>query len=139
MLTKVDRSSMAHSLEVRVPLLDHPLVEWMSALPAAGVKLRGLRLKALLKEAAEGLLPASVIHRRKAGFHVPVPAWLKGELAPLLASQLSEPRLRRQGIFRPDAVARLIRENQAGKANHSRNLWGLLMFSLWYERHFDGP
>lgn len=139
MLTKVDRSSMAHSLEVRVPLLDHPLVEWMSALPAAGVKLRGLRLKALLKEAAEGLLPASVIHRRKAGFHVPVPAWLKGELAPLLASQLSEPRLRRQGIFRPDAVARLIQENQAGKANHSRNLWGLLMFSLWYERHFDGP
>ncbi len=138
MLTKVDRTSMAHSLEVRVPLLDHPLVEWTSALPAAGVKLRGLRLKALLKEAAAGLLPPEVIHRRKAGFHVPVPAWLKGELAPLVDHQLGEAVLRRQGIFRPEAVRQLVAEDRAGRANHSRNLWGLLVFGLWYERFIEG-
>ncbi|MFI0606935.1 MAG: asparagine synthase (glutamine-hydrolyzing) [Anaerolineae bacterium] len=137
MLTKVDRTSMAHSLEVRVPLLDHHLVEWMSCLPAE-VKLRGLTLKALLKDAAEGLLPKAVVHRRKAGFHVPIPGWLKGELAPLVDRQLGIPNLARQGIFQPAYVQQLIQEDRAGKANHSRNLWGLLMFSLWYERYLDG-
>jgi len=137
MLTKVDRTSMAHSLEVRVPLLDHHLVEWMSRLPSS-VKLRGLTLKALLKDAAAGLLPKAVIHRRKAGFHVPIPGWLKGELAPLVDQHLGVPNLARQGIFHPAYVQELIQEDRAGKANHSRNLWGLLMFSLWYERYLDG-
>jgi asparagine synthase (glutamine-hydrolysing) len=137
MLTKVDRTSMAHGLEVRVPLLDHHLVEWMSRLPAE-VKLRGLTLKSLLKDAAEGLLPKRVVHRRKEGFHVPIPGWLKGELAPLVDQQLGIPNLARQGIFQPAYVQRLIHEDRAGKANHSRNLWGLLMFSLWYERYLDG-
>jgi asparagine synthase (glutamine-hydrolysing) len=137
MLTKVDRTSMAHSLEVRVPLLDHHLVEWMSRLPG-GRKVRGLRLKALLKDAAEGLLPSDVIHRRKAGFHVPVPGWLKRELAPLVDRQLGRAALERQGLFDPVYVRALIDEDRAGKANHSRNLWGLLMFSLWHDR-FLGP
>ncbi len=139
MLTKVDRTSMAHGLEVRVPLLDHHLVEWMERIPSR-YKVHGPRmtLKYLLKEAARGLLPDAVIDRPKAGFHVPVPAWLKGELRPLVDHQLGPETLRRQGIFDPDTVSALLAEDRAGKANHSRNIWGLLMFGLWYDRHIEG-
>ena len=136
MLTKVDRTSMAHSLEVRVPLLDHPLVEWMSTLPSE-YKVHGLELKSLLKRVARRLLPAEVVDRPKAGFHVPVPAWLKHELRPLVAEQLGRAAVERQGVFDPEAVARLVDDHMAGRANYSRNLWGLLMFSLWYDRYLD--
>ncbi|MCB0216615.1 MAG: asparagine synthase (glutamine-hydrolyzing) [Chloroflexi bacterium] len=138
MLTKVDRTSMAHSLEVRVPLLDHHLVEWMERIPSR-YKVHGPRmtLKYLMKEAARGLLPDAVIDRPKAGFHVPVPAWLKRELRPLVDHQLGAETLTRQGIFDPAYVAELIAADRAGKANHSRNIWGLLMFGLWYDRFIE--
>jgi asparagine synthase (glutamine-hydrolysing) len=138
MLTKVDRTSMAHSLEVRVPLLDHHLVAWMSRIPSR-YKVHGPRmtLKYLLKRAAAGLLPDEVIHRPKAGFHVPVPAWIKHELAPLVAQQLGRETTLRQGVFDADYVSELVAANQAEKANYSRNIWGLLMFSLWYERQIE--
>jgi asparagine synthase (glutamine-hydrolysing) len=138
MLCKVDRTSMAHSLEVRVPLLDHHLVEWMARIPSR-YKVHGprLTLKYLLKEAASGLLPADVIHRPKAGFHVPVPGWLKRELAPLVDHQLGREVLTRQGIFDPGYVRALVEADRAGKANHSRNIWGLLMFGLWYDRYIE--
>lgn len=134
MLTKVDRTSMAHSLEVRVPLLDHHLVTWMSGIPSRyKVHGRRLTLKYLLKRAAAPWLPRDVVHRPKAGFHVPVPAWLKHELRPLVDQQLGRAAVARQGVFDPDAVAALLAEHQSGRANHSRNIWGLLMFSLWYD------
>jgi asparagine synthase (glutamine-hydrolysing) len=134
MLTKVDRTSMAHSLEVRVPLLDHDLVEWMSAVPSH-YKVRRLELKHLLKKVALDMLPRSIVTRPKAGFHVPVPVWLKGELRPLVTDQLGPATVARQGIFDPAYVTRLTDEHMSGRRDHSRNLWGLLMFGLWFEEH----
>ena len=136
MLTKVDRMSMAHSLEVRVPLLDHRLVEWMSQVPSSA-KVHGMNLKYLLKHVARELLPREIVDRPKAGFHVPIPAWLKGELRPLIEEQLGEATVTRQGMFDPAYVRRLLDDNQAGRNNYSRNIWGLLMFSLWYDRYID--
>lgn len=136
MLTKVDRMSMAHSLEVRVPLLDHRLVEWMAQVPSS-VKVRRLNLKYLFKHVARDLLPASIVDRRKAGFHVPVPGWLKQELRPLVEEQLAASKVARQGIFDPAYVQQLLADNQAGHNNYSRNIWGLLMFSLWHDRYIE--
>jgi asparagine synthase (glutamine-hydrolysing) len=136
MLTKVDRMSMAHSLEVRVPLLDHRLVEWMSQVPSSA-KVRGMNLKYLLKHVARELLPREIVDRPKAGFHVPIPAWLKGELRPLIEEQLGETTVTRQGMFDPAYVRQLLDDNQAGRHNYSRNIWGLLMFSLWYDRYIE--
>jgi asparagine synthase (glutamine-hydrolysing) len=134
MLTKVDRTSMAHSLEVRVPLLDHELVEWVSRLPSS-LKVRRLTLKYLFREVARDLLPPEIARRPKAGFHVPVPAWLKHELRPLVDEVLGEATVRRQGVFDPAYVRTLVDAHQSGRENLSRNLWGLLMFGLWYERY----
>jgi asparagine synthase (glutamine-hydrolysing) len=136
MLTKVDRTSMAHGLEVRVPLLDHELVEWVTRLPS-DLKVRGLTLKVLLREVAKDLLPQDVARRPKAGFHVPVPAWLKGELAPLVEEVLGEDTVRRQGVFEPAAVRAVVEAHRAGRENLSRNVWGLLMFGLWYRSYLE--
>jgi asparagine synthase (glutamine-hydrolysing) len=136
MLTKVDRMSMAHSLEVRVPLLDHRLVEWMSQVPSH-LKVRGLTLKYLLKQVAGDLLPPGIVNRRKAGFHVPIPGWLKQELRPLVEEQLGPATLARQGIFDSDYVASLLADHRAGRNNWSRNIWGLLIFGLWYDRYIE--
>lgn len=140
MLTKVDRTSMAHGLEVRVPLLDHPLVELMARVPDV-YKVRpihrGLGLKPLLRRVAADLLPADIARRPKAGFHVPIPQWLKGELRPLLTDVLSPERVGRRGVFDPAAVDALVRAHLDGRRNLSRELWGLLMFGLWADRHLD--
>ncbi|MFN2252287.1 MAG: asparagine synthase (glutamine-hydrolyzing) [Anaerolineae bacterium] len=134
MLTKVDRTSMASSLEVRVPLLDHQLVEWMAGV-SSRYKVRRLELKWLLKQVALELLPRDIVMRPKAGFHVPVPVWLKSELRPLVEDVLSPATIARQGVFEPDYVSRLVAEHASGRRDHSRNLWGLLMFGLWFDRH----
>lgn len=134
MLTKVDRMSMANSLEVRVPLLDHRLVEWMSQVPS-NLKVRGLSLKYLFKDVARDLLSRKIVDRRKAGFHVPIPGWIKHELRPLIAEQLGPAAIARQGIFDPGYVGELLAAHRDGRENYSRNIWGLLMFSLWYDRY----
>lgn len=133
MLTKVDRMSMANSLEVRVPLLDHRLVEWMSQVPS-DLKVRRLDLKYLFKDVARDLLPRKIVDRRKAGFHVPIPGWIKHELRPLIAEQLHPATVARQGIFDPAYVGGLLDAHRSGSENYSRNIWGLLIFSLWYDR-----
>ncbi len=133
MLTKVDRMSMANGLEVRVPLLDHRLVEWMSQVPSS-YKVRGLSLKYLFKDVACDLLSRKIVDRRKAGFHVPIPGWIKQELRPLIAEQLSPAAVARQGVFDPHYVRALLDAHQCGRENYSRNIWGLLIFSLWYDR-----
>jgi asparagine synthase (glutamine-hydrolysing) len=136
LLVKTDRASMAHSLEARVPFLDPLVTNLAFALPTR-LKVRGLAKKVLLRKAVEPLLPREVVHGRKRGFSIPAAAWLRGELEPFARETLSPSTLGRQGFFRPEPVRRLIDEHVAGREDWSRQLWGLLAFTLWYERHVE--
>ena len=136
LLVKTDRASMAHSLEARVPFLD-PAVTNFSLGLGSGHKVRGLRKKILLRKAAAPLIPTELLRRRKRGFSIPAAAWLRGELEPFARETLSPKTLRQQGFFRPEAVARLVDDHVAGREDLSRQLWGLLMFTLWHERHVE--
>jgi len=136
LLVKTDRASMAHSLEARVPFLDPLVTNLAFALPTR-LKVRGLAKKVLLRKAAEPLLPAEVVHGRKRGFSIPAAAWLRGELEPFARTTLSPENLQRQGFFQTQPVTRLIDEHVAGREDWSRQLWGLLAFTLWYERHVE--
>lgn len=131
-LTKVDRASMACGLEVRAPLLDAELVDTVEPLPAHFKYGRG-QTKRLLKRAASGRLPASILERPKKGFGIPVARWLRGPLSPLVDRLLNQERLQRQGLFRPEEVARRVGEHRAGVRDHRKPLWTLLMFQLWYD------
>ena len=132
-LAKVDRASMACGLEVRAPFLDAGLVDTIQRLPSSYKYGRGIT-KRLLKGAAKGRLPPAILDRPKKGFGIPVARWLKGPLSPLMHSLLGPGRLRRQGLFRPDEVARRIGEHEAGARDHRKPLWTLLMFQLWHDR-----
>jgi asparagine synthase (glutamine-hydrolysing) len=136
LLVKTDRASMAHSLEARVPFLDPLVTSLAFALPTR-LKVRGLAKKVLLRKAVEPLVPSEVVHGRKRGFSIPAAAWLRGELEPFARDTLSPENLRRQGFFQPEPVARLLDEHVAGREDWSRQLWGLLAFTLWYERHVE--
>ena len=136
LLVKTDRASMAHSLEVRVPFLDPLVTNLAFALPTR-LKVRGLAKKVLLRKAVEPLLPAEIVHGRKRGFSIPAAAWLRGELEPFARATLAPQTLRRQGFIRPEPVARLLDDHAAGREDWSRQLWGLLAFTLWYERHVE--
>ncbi len=131
-LVKVDRASMANSLEVRVPLLNRLLVEYAAFLPHS-FKLRGLTTKFLLRQALKGILPDSILRRSKKGFNVPVAKWFAGPLKPLLEELLSPRRLKQQGLFQPDYLETLIKEHQNRHRDHRKLLWTLLAFQLWYE------
>jgi asparagine synthase (glutamine-hydrolysing) len=135
-LTKTDRASMAHSLESRVPFLDPVVTNLALALPIRE-KVRGLRKKVLLRKAVAPLLPARIVHGRKRGFSIPAAAWLRGDLEPFARDVLSAETLRRQGFFEPAAVTRLLDLHVAGHEDLSRQLWGLLAFTLWHERHVE--
>jgi asparagine synthase (glutamine-hydrolysing) len=136
LLVKTDRASMAHSLEARVPYLDTIVSNLALALPSRH-KVRRLRKKLLLRKAAEPLLPRQIVYGRKRGFSIPAAAWLRGDLVPFARETLAPDRLRRQGYFRPDVVARVLDDHVAGREDLSRQLWGLLAFTLWYERHVE--
>jgi asparagine synthase (glutamine-hydrolysing) len=127
---------MAHSLEARVPFLD-PAVTNFSLGLAAKHKVRGLRKKVLLRKAAAPLIPGELLRRRKRGFSIPAAAWLRGELEPFARETLSPETLRRQGFFQPEPVSRLLDDHASGREDLSRQLWGLLMFTLWHERHVE--
>jgi len=131
-LTKVDRASMAASLEVRAPFLDAELVDRVQSLPSS-YKLHRNRTKRLLYAAAAAKLPPSVFARPKKGFGIPVARWLRGDLAGLLDATLGPERLRSQGLFKPEAVSRRIDEHRRGVRDHRKPLWTLLMFQLWHE------
>lgn len=133
-LVKVDRCTMMHSLEVRAPFLDRDLAEFVWRLPL-DMKLRGLSGKYLLRRAAMGLVPKEVLRRPKRGFLIPVAQWLRGVLRPLMEDVLGEAALRRQGLFRPEAVRRLMDEHLSGRADHRRPLWTLLVLQLWLRRN----
>jgi len=132
-LFKTDRASMAASLEARVPYLDHELVEFAFRLHDR-LKLSGLTGKWILRRAFRGRLPAAILRRRKSGFSIPIAAWLRDGLRPLMEDLLSADRLGRQRLFRADTVARIMTQHQSGVADHSRTLWALVMFQLWFER-----
>ncbi len=132
-LTKVDRASMACSLEVRAPFLDYTLVEFLGRVPSR-LKLRRLETKVLLKRAMAGRLPEGIAERRKKGFGIPLARWLRGPLRERLLDELSPARLDRQGIFVPAEVERLVGEHLSGRRSHHKELWTLLVFQLWHRR-----
>lgn len=136
-LAKVDRTSMAASIEARVPLLDHRVVEFAMNLPAP-MKLQGGRTKVILRRAMAGHLPGMVLAKPKQGFSIPLKHWLCGPLRPLMADLLSADGLRRRGYFDPACVARWMSEHLEGRANHSHKLWALMVFELWHQRVLDG-
>jgi len=137
-LTKVDRASMAVSLEVRAPFLDPRVAEFAASLPPH-YKLRGHKTKYILKKSVDQLLPRFVTRRSKKGFGVPVAEWLKVKLRPLARDLLSPERVRRAGVFNPAYVTRLLDEHERGIANHRKPLWTLLMFELWHESFVETP
>jgi asparagine synthase (glutamine-hydrolysing) len=133
-LAKVDRASMANSLEVRVPLLNHTLVEYLAEVPH-NLKLRGMTTKFLLKKSMEGLLPASVINRPKKGFNMPVAHWIHGELRELTRDVFHPAKIRREGFFRPAYVQKLVDDHLNGTRDNRKLIWTLLVFELWYEKY----
>jgi asparagine synthase (glutamine-hydrolysing) len=132
-LVKVDRATMRVALEARAPFLDHDLVRFVTGLPSAW-KLRGGTTKWLLRKAYRGILPPAILRRPKKGFGIPLAAWLKGPLQPLMADLLSAERLAAGGLFRPDEVQRLIHEHQAGADDHHKPLWTLMVWQMWQAR-----
>ncbi|MFQ5887594.1 MAG: asparagine synthase (glutamine-hydrolyzing) [Candidatus Hydrothermarchaeales archaeon] len=132
-LVKVDRASMANSLEVRCPLLDHEFVEFVSGLPTV-YKLNGLKTKYLFKKAAKGILPEKIVHRPKKGFGIPISHWLAGELKDFMLDYLGEERIKRQGFFNFSYINNLIEGHLAKKSDNRKLLWPLLVFQIWYER-----
>jgi asparagine synthase (glutamine-hydrolysing) len=136
LLMRVDKFSMAHSLEARAPFLDHQLASYALSLPAA-MKMSGTRTKAVLKDAAHAWLPGEVIERTKQGFRVPLPAWLRGELAPWAEDLLRRSPLRELGLFDFDHILDLWRRHREGRADHSFDLWCLINLSGWYEHWFS--
>jgi asparagine synthase (glutamine-hydrolysing) len=137
-LVKVDRMSMATSLEARVPLLDPRLVELAFAIPGRFKVARG-QTKRLLKRVAARHVPAECVYRAKQGFSVPVKHWLAGPLRPALEELLGERRLREQGLFDAAAIARLRAEHFSGRENHSHVLWTALVFQAWSRRWLERP
>jgi asparagine synthase (glutamine-hydrolysing) len=134
LLVKTDRASMAHSLEVRVPFLDTAVTELALAVPTSR-HLRGFQKKRLLRRAVAPLLPRRILHGRKRGFSIPAAAWLRGDLREFARDVLAPDTVRAQGLFRPEAVERLLEEHEAGTADHSRQIWCLMTLGLWLERH----
>jgi len=135
-LTKVDRMSMAVSLEAREPLLDHRLLEFAARVPAA-LKLKDGRGKHLLRRALEAKVPREILARGKQGFEAPIGEWLRGPLAPMADELLGDGRLRGRGIFNDGEVTRLWTEHRGGRADHRHRLWQLMMLELWFRQFID--
>jgi len=128
--TKVDRASMAHSLEVREPLMDHKLVEWLATLPS-GLKVKGQEGKYLFKKAMEPLLPNDVLYRPKMGFSVPLSRWFRGPLRERVRQTVLGETLAATGIFNPDYLRHLVDAHQSGARDYSSPLWSLMMFEAF--------
>jgi asparagine synthase (glutamine-hydrolysing) len=135
-LTKVDRASMLVSLEARVPLLDHVLMEFVASMPAR-LKLRDGAGKAILKEAMAADLPGEVIHRRKMGFGVPLADWFRGELSDYVRDVLGDRRTRQRGLLDGQALSEVLDEHARGSRDHSAQIWALLCLEEWARRWLD--
>jgi asparagine synthase (glutamine-hydrolysing) len=132
-LTKVDRASMAHGLEVRVPILDHKLVEWMAGLPP-GLKLRGKEGKYLFKKSLESRLPKEILYRPKMGFAVPLAGWFRGPLRERVRKSLLGPTMLESGIFDGNFLRQIVDQHQSGRRNFSDPIWTLLMFEAFLRK-----
>jgi asparagine synthase (glutamine-hydrolysing) len=132
-LTKVDRMSMAASIEAREPLLDYRLVEFALNLPPQW-KMQNGQTKLILRQAMQGLIPAAVLNKPKQGFSIPLKNWLRGPLRSFLTDTLSADTVARRGYFRPETVTRWVEEHLSGKANHSHRLWALAVLELWQQK-----
>jgi asparagine synthase (glutamine-hydrolysing) len=132
-LYKTDRMSMAHSLEVRPPFLDHRIVEFAARLPQR-LKIRGMKQKFLLKELMRGKLPETVLNRKKTGFDIPTHDWFRGVLRPMLTETLTPEAIEATGIFDTGAIQSLIRDHMERRINVGYHLWGLLTLFLWMKR-----
>jgi asparagine synthase (glutamine-hydrolysing) len=135
-LTKVDRASMAHALEVRVPLLDHKLVEWISGLPPE-MKLKGSEGKYIFKKAMEKYLPHDILYRRKQGFAVPLAAWFRGPLRERVQQALLGPTLADTGMFNQDFLRELVEQHLSGRRDYSAPIWSLLMFEAFLKKEMQ--
>jgi asparagine synthase (glutamine-hydrolysing) len=136
-LVKVDRMSMAVSLEVRVPFLDRELVELAFQIPGR-LKVVGRKTKVLLKRVAARHIPEACVYRPKEGFSLPIKNWLRAELRPMMDELLHAVHIGREGIFQAGTVERLKQEHLAGMANHSHILWSLMVFQAWKKRWLEG-
>ena len=137
LLVKVDRATMAYSLEARVPYLDHRFVEFVARLDP-GLKQKGDKRKYLLKKLAEKFLPHEIVHRRKQGFVMPLSEWLASGLKPRVEESLGAGGLGKRGLFRAGALPRLLEEHRAGRRNHAGRLWALTVLEIWFERYAPG-
>jgi len=135
-LTKVDRASMAHALEVRVPLLDHKLVEWISGLPPE-LKLKGSEGKYLFKKAMEKYLPQDILYRKKQGFAVPLAAWFRGPLRERVQQALLGPNLAATGIFNQDFLRQMVEQHLSGRRDYSAPIWTVLMFEAFLRKEMQ--
>jgi asparagine synthase (glutamine-hydrolysing) len=136
LMVKTDVASMASSLEVRCPFLDHELVEYCATIPS-GLKRTAAGGKAILKTAMRGIVPDEILEKPKRGFSLPVAAWFRGELAPLVRSTLLDDRFRSRGLFDASFVARLVEDHIEGRRDYANRIWALLFLELWFREWID--
>jgi len=136
LMTKVDIASMAISLEVRAPLMDHKLVEFISKIPSK-YKLKGLTTKYIFKETFKDLLPKELITRKKMGFVVPVSNWFRNDLKLYIKKLLTSNRFKERNLFKQTEVEKMLYEHINGKAEHSYRLWSLMCLELWFNNYID--
>jgi asparagine synthase (glutamine-hydrolysing) len=136
-LTKVDRASMAHALEVRVPLLDHQLVEWISGLSST-IKLKGGEGKYIFKKSMEPYLPHDILYRKKQGFAVPLASWFRGPLRQRVRDSLLGPTLAATGIFNQAYLAQMVEQHESGRRDYSAPIWTVLMFEAFLRKELEG-
>jgi asparagine synthase (glutamine-hydrolysing) len=137
-LTKVDRMSMATSLETRAPFLDVGVMELAFSMPST-LKVKDRERKYILKRALRGILPDCILQRRKEGFSIPMKQWLKRDLSGLMEDLISPARVAKRGLFEPSAVTRMMREHCAGRENHAHTLFPLMVFERWAQAFLDSP
>ena len=135
-LNYVDRMGMAHSMELRVPFLDHELVEFAARLPFE-LKVKGFRTKHILKRVATPLLSERIVHRKKQPFFLPLSNWIRNDLRGYVSSVLSEEKLTEQGYFDSAGVRSLLQEHMSGEADHGWSIWALLIFQVWHDRFIE--
>ncbi len=135
-LMKVDRMSMAHSLEARAPFLDYRVVEFASRVPSQH-KMRGATTKWLLKKCMETKLPHEILYRKKEGFSIPMKNWLREELRPLMEDTLSRDRIKKDGFFSEDTISRLKADHVSGRVNNAHQLWSLMVFHFWKDKYLN--
>jgi asparagine synthase (glutamine-hydrolysing) len=136
-LTKVDRMSMAASLEARVPLLDHELIEFVTQQIPPDLKMKGFETKYIFKKAMEGIVPAEILYREKQGFGVPIEEWINNELRARIHETLLERRTLERGYFEKSYILTLLDEHAKRRRDHSHALWILWMLELWHRRFLD--